>query len=238
MIETFAGLFFAHILADFVFQTTWMVENKKKPGVFLLHGFFVLVTAYAALGRIDVWHPLALTAVHLGIDALKTYALPQRLWAYLADQAAHLLTILIISIYAPPLLAGGVWADISNLPAAMILISGFIAATTAGGYAVAMLIENLELKDTTDGLSNGGKIIGLLERGLIFLLILVGQPAGIGFLVAAKSVLRFESSKSQKVSEYVIIGTLASFGWAMAIGWTTVGLLSALPPLGFPTVSP
>ena len=84
----------------------------------------------------------------------------------------------------------------------------------------------------TEGLQDGGRLIGLLERGLIYLLLLAGQHAAIGFLIAAKSVMRFETaSKEQKAAEYVIIGTLASFGWAIAVTLAVLALLGALPPL-------
>ena len=82
------------------------------------------------------------------------------------------------------------------------------------------------------GLRDGGRQIGLLERGLIFLLVLANQPIGIGFLIAAKSILRYgTANRDQRSAEYVIIGTLASFGWAIAVALATQSLLSALPPL-------
>ena len=88
------------------------------------------------------------------------------------------------------------------------------------------------------GLPNGGRAIGHLERGLIFLLILSDLAAGIGFLIAAKSVLRFGSvGDDRALSEYVIIGTLASFGWAIVTSTGTVALLSFLTPLGIPDLS-
>ena len=61
-----------------------------------------------------------------------------------------------------------------------------------------------------------------------------------GFLIAAKSILRFDSANrdDRMASEYIIIGTLASFGWAMAVAWATLALLSALPPIGIPAGSP
>jgi len=69
--------------------------------------------------------------------------------------------------------------------------------------------------------------------------VISGQSAGIGFLIAAKSVLRFGSvGDDRKISEYVIIGTLASFGWAMAVAFGTVALMSALWPLGIPDLTP
>ena len=51
----------------------------------------------------------------------------------------------------------------------------------------------------------------------------------IGLLIAAKSILRFgEVQKSRQVAEYVIIGTLASFAWVLAVSLATVRLLAAL----------
>ena len=50
------------------------------------------------------------------------------------------------------------------------------------------------------------------------LLILIGHPTGIGFLIAAKSILRFgeiKESRHRKLAEYIIIGTFLSFGWAL-----------------------
>ena len=41
-----------------------------------------------------------------------------------------------------------------------------------------------------------------------------------------------------KVSEYVIIGTLASFAWSIAVSFVTIVLLTKLPPLGIPDLTP
>ena len=75
-----------------------------------------------------------------------------------------------------------------------------------------------------EGLVEGGKWIGLLERALIFMLIMAQQFQAIGFLIAAKSILRFQYSKERSHSETVIIGTLASFAWAIAVSWGTLEL--------------
>ena len=37
MPETFAALLFAHVLADFIFQTNWMVAHKRRLPVMLAH---------------------------------------------------------------------------------------------------------------------------------------------------------------------------------------------------------
>jgi hypothetical protein len=80
-------------------------------------------------------------------------------------------------------------------------------------------------------LPRGGRLIGKLERLLILMLVLAGEPDGIGFLIAAKSILRFNElagEADRHVSEYVIIGTLASFAWAIAAGYATLAALRAL----------
>ena len=70
-------------------------------------------------------------------------------------------------------------------------------------------------------LPNAGTLIGYLERVLILTFILIDQFAAIGFLLAAKSIMRFGSasgSNHRKLTEYVIVGTLSSFTIAIFIG--------------------
>ncbi|PRX37885.1 Protein of unknown function [Meinhardsimonia xiamenensis] len=232
MIETFAALLLAHALADFVLQSRWMVANKRRPAALALHGLVVLVTAAAALGRIDAWEVAVLTAAHVVIDAVKAH-LPRGLARFLGDQAAHLATLIAAAVLVPDLWAGGLWARLDWAPGAMALAAGLILATRAGGFAVEFLMAPLAVEDLPRGLTGGGMLIGMLERGLIFLLVMVGQPAAIGFLIAAKSVLRFEvSSRDQRAGEYVIVGTLASFGWALATAYATLALAERLPAVG------
>ena len=90
-----------------------------------------------------------------------------------------------------------------------------------------MLADNPKLEEdlSGNGLRGGGAQIGRLERALIFLFLLMGQPNGIGFLIAAKSILRFEEAKKQHLAEYILIGTLWSFGLAIGLGWVTRSLI-------------
>ncbi|SPH17424.1 hypothetical protein DEA8626_00942 [Defluviimonas aquaemixtae] len=239
MIETFTALLFAHVLADFVFQTGWIAANKRSVPVLMLHGAIVLATAAIALGRVDAPELVALAFAHLVIDWIKGRIDPPGLAAFLADQGAHIATLVALAVLRPDLWAGGVWAGLNGLPTLMAAFAGLILATRTGGFAVGLLMRPWSDVELPTGLTNGGKLIGILERGLIYLLVMVGQPAGIGFLIAAKSVLRFETtSKDQRAGEYVIIGTLASFGWAMAFAYGTAWLLDLLPPLEIAPAGP
>ena len=248
MTATFAALLFAHALADFIFQTNAMASGKqaRRPAPFALHIAIVAATATLALGTAD-WVPIAiLTAAHLAIDLAKTFAPANRLWPFIADQSAHILVLAAISVWMPGLWSMGIWGGmlaatlrLDTLPSLMALAAGLILATRAGGFAVGLLMAPWAVLDLPKGLANGGKLIGWMERGLIFLLVIVGQTGQIGFLIAAKSILRFETaSKDQQAGEYVIIGTLASFGWALAAAYATLALTGHLPPLGILPATP
>jgi hypothetical protein len=70
-------------------------------------------------------------------------------------------------------------------------------------------------------LQNAGNYIGILERLFVFCFIITGHFEAIGFLLAAKSIFRFgdlKEAKDRKLTEYVLIGTLLSFGIAMLVG--------------------
>lgn len=230
MLETALALIVAHALADFVFQTKWIVNNKHNPLVLLLHIATVAALSYIALG--GYWPlALAIAGAHLVIDALKTYALKDTLTSFAADQAAHALSIAVLASLMPEAYSLGVWADYPWIAAPAVIGAGGILTVQMGGYGIGYLMAQFGDDAPPDGLENAGRLIGQLERSLIFLMVLVGQPAGIGFLIAAKSVLRFDSTQdNKKASEYVIIGTLASFGWAMLAAYATKYALALLPP--------
>jgi hypothetical protein len=271
MTETLIALLFAHTLADFVFQTRWMAANKRTPLALGLHGLIVYASAVVATGSFH-YALLVLALVHIAIDAGKlilasVWTTSRGFGPFMADQALHLLSLLALALWLPDLWAQGLWAPgtittgedgglfgtgfwssetplpVTHLPAVMVLMTGLILATRAGGFAVGLLMqpfaERLPPEITAESLPGAGRVIGLLERGLIFVLVLIGQPQGVGFLIAAKSILRYGALKDDRaLSEYVIIGTLASFGWALVVSFVTLQGLGHLPPLGFPTVSP
>lgn len=239
MIATFCALLFAHMLADFALQTDWIHRNKRNPGVLLIHGAVVLVTAQAALGQWAAPILLALAGAHLVIDALKTYLNFNDFRGFLTDQAAHIATIGGAAWLAPDLWASGHWGAQEWALPLMTVAAGVLCATLAGQYAVGLLMRPHGARIRNNGLRDGGRLIGMLERGLIFALILLGQPIGVGFLVAAKSVLRFgTATRDQRTAEYVIIGTLASFGWAILTSYAVLGLLALLPDLEIAAILP
>ena len=76
----------------------------------------------------------------------------------------------------------------------------------------------------------GGKLIGYLERYLIIIFILFQQWECIGFLIAAKTLLRFKEAKAgRKRAEYVLLGTLLSVFIAILCGVFLLASLIRLP---------
>ena len=79
--------------------------------------------------------------------------------------------------------------------------------------------EDPENKKNKHGNFHSGKLIGYLERCLILIFVVLSQYEAIGFLIAAKSILRFgEASSGTEKSEYVLAGTLLSLAFALLLG--------------------
>jgi hypothetical protein len=86
---------------------------------------------------------------------------------------------------------------------------------------VVRLVLRLVRVETPKDTNRAGRWIGILERLLVFVLVISGQAAAAGIVVAAKSILRFPeiSSKPQQIApEFVLVGSLASWLLAFAAG--------------------
>lgn len=252
MAETFVALLAAHVIADFLLQARWIINNKRRLPGFSLHVLIVGLTTMLVLGAFGpgagpaVMAALGATVAHAVIDAIKIQlsgarhfrqARHGRLVLFLSDQLAHVLTLALIAAWLPAAWHAGYWSAgspplQSGLLLGLSLVGGFILTTRAGGFAIAFFMEDLQpatkstdepaTPDKSDrGIPEAGTWIGLLERTLIFILVLADQFGAIGFLIAAKSILRFQYAKERSHSEIVIIGTLASFTWAILFAWLT-----------------
>jgi len=212
----------AHALADFSLQPDGLARRKKNCRFLLLHAAIHAALTYGILQAWTCWQaPLLVFVAHAAIDAAKQRFGKDSATDFLVDQAAHVLGLLVL---AWVLVHAGWLPGFSGVGFKLVVVlAGFIATVQGSGFLIAKFVKRLieENALSLGGLVNGGKRIGQLERALIFLFILTGQPAGIGFLVAAKSILRFEEAKQQKLAEYVLIGTLLSFSLAVAVASLT-----------------
>ncbi len=222
----FIKLLLTHLLGDFILQpTAWVLdkERKKHKSIYLyihsiLHGLlaFIFINEIAFLG-----YAIALTVTHGGIDYLKLRFQKnktKRNW-FLADQILHLIVLLIITfLYEKTVIDFTLIND-----SFWILITGILLLTKPTSIIIRNIISiwTPENKKKNSSLSNAGNYIGILERLFVFCFILTNHFEAIGFLLAAKSIFRFgdlKEAKDRKLTEYVLIGTLLSFGIAILTG--------------------
>jgi hypothetical protein len=245
MLETLLTLTVAHVLADFLLQTKWILDRKRHWTGFSLHILIVAVTACVFTGSLDPRALGLIVASHAITDWAKLTwtgygktdeekAARDGFWPFLIDQIVHLGFIGLVVVFWPSTVAEGVWggqpADQQRFYFQVVAaIGGTVLAVSAGGIVIDKLLAGFgphrDVARDADarppartglGLPGGGKAIGWLERAVTLLLVLIGQPDGVGLLLAAKSILRFSDENARAHTEYVIIGTLLSFGWAIA----------------------
>ena len=159
---------------------------------------------------------------HFGIDVLKLYvsnAKNNRL-LFVIDQIAHVLVLVAIAHYYTPF---AIDFEVLYSPAILLLVTFLIWVTYALSVIIKLLIAPWDIEINTDhkSIDGAGKYIGMLERLLVFGFVVANIWSAVGFLLAAKSVFRFgdlTGGKDRKLTEYVLIGTLLSFGLAILSG--------------------
>lgn len=111
-----------------------------------------------------------------------------------------------------------------DLSKAAIIITGILILANEVNYVIRLLFNIFGLLNKDDSEEsvkedelNAGRIIGLFERLIIFLFVLMGEFSAIGLILVAKGIARFEELKSRKFAEYFLIGTLTSFLISIAI---------------------
>ncbi len=102
-------------------------------------------------------------------------------------------------------------------PLATIVLS-YLIAIFGGHVFTKGILKLVPLQSSSQGIVRAGAIIGFLERALIISFVIMQEYSLIGFIVAAKSIARFEELKERNFAEYFIVGTLASTLFAVLVG--------------------
>ncbi len=219
-------LILAHLFGDFLLQPDSWVNAKEikrvKAWQLYLHSFIHLVLIMVFMWDLSFFKwALLIGGLHIIMDIIKLYFQTtgtKRKWFFI-DQGFHL--IIIITVY--------VWSQ--NIPVhfpsmntnAFLLLTLGYALTQPVSVIIRFIISKWSPGVDKESLTNAGSYIGMLERMLVFIFIISGHWEAIGFLLAAKSVFRFgdlKESRDRKLTEYVMIGTLLSFGIAILAGIT------------------
>ena len=228
MIIFIIQLLIAHIIGDFVLQPNkWVVDKnlKKHKSKFLyIHGFVHLIALIILFKFNFSYWPYILFIVisHMIIDLIKLNLIDKinNSILFVLDQIVHLIIISIMVYIKHPYKI-----NIEKIYSkeSLILILALLSVTFVSSIIIKMIMSKWDLEEdnSDDSLQSAGMYIGILERLFVFSFIILNQWSAIGLLIAAKSVFRFgdlSRAKDRKLTEYILIGTLVSFGLSILIG--------------------
>ncbi len=226
----------AHFIGDFVVQPkTWVEDKEKNKGKSIKLYIHVLVHILLMLliTREIRLIPLVLIIgiIHYAVDLCKVSIQNQqnKIIAFLVDQFLHIATIVLAIQYFEPFIEMTEFE--SQIEPLIILAFTLILLTSVLSKTIKVLISKwtpLTMDRDDDSLKDAGTYIGMLERLFIFGFVVTSNIQAIGFLLAAKSVFRFgdlKESKDRKLTEYILIGTLISFGLSILVSYLYVYLL-------------
>lgn len=237
-------LLIAHCLTDFLLQPShWIkgkVNNIWKSKYLWYHGLLTGFVAWLLLWDVNDWWAIVLIITsHILVDGLKIQIAKKinkksnyDLLLFICDQLLHIIILILLWL---ALIDG--WNKMNILvhrffPDYKILlrIFGYLLMTSPVGFFIQFITKRwIKELDMDDSLKDAGRWIGMLERILIITFIYIHQFEAIGFLIAAKSLLRLTDKpesiisgerifSSRKHTEYVLIGTFLSFAIAIITG--------------------
>jgi hypothetical protein len=222
--------FIAHLLTDYTFQPALKAIEKNEYGFrsrFLKwHILLAFLLSWILSFQWNfVYASLVIVISHWLIDGLKVYinrSIRLGKYAYFIDQTMHLLIIAVVVVLYDRLFFMETVFRFQADTKLLVIIAGFILCSKPSNILIREILGVFDIRvrktgtDETD-LPNAGKLIGIVERWLILIFILIGYYEAIGFLLAAKSIMRFKSDESLK-TEYLLAGTLLSFAIAIGTG--------------------
>ncbi len=182
-----------------------LTANPPFQGSRLSAAFFLFL-----YGEFAAW--MARSAVRLDLSKQRRHGSPL---AHLMPLGACVLLVTFFGIIRN---ATGISEQEFPLPPIAKVIAGaaaFTALFTWSTLFTLSIVETVRPAPVDERRRMGaGEVIGLLERLLVFSVVLNGQLAAAGFVIAAKTIVRFHSFREEDLADYFLIGTLASVGVA------------------------
>lgn len=214
----------AHLVSDFYLQTEKSCKSKAdnafKSRHLYIHALITFACAWLFSLNVGYWWAALLIAVlHLVIDGLKSVCKNLK-GAFFIDQLLHLAVIVaaVMLFNKVSTIALPTWLPETKV---LLWIVAFVFCLRPANFFIQNIFKEAKISIPDSGkeqsLPNAGRVIGNVERMLTLVFVMLGQYEAIGFLLAAKSLLRFRETDTVK-SEYVLVGTLLSFGIAILIG--------------------
>lgn len=214
----------AHLVSDFYLQTEKSCKSKAdnafKSGHLYIHALITFACAWLFSLIVGYWWAALLIAVlHLVIDGMKSVCKNLK-GVFFIDQLLHVAVIVavVITFNNKGEVSLPIWLPEANV---LLWIVAFVFCLRPANFFIQNVFKEAKISIPDSGkeqsLPNAGRVIGNVERMLTLVFVMLGQFEAIGFLLAAKSLLRFRETDTVK-SEYVLVGTLLSFGIAILMG--------------------
>ena len=214
----------AHLISDYFLQPLAWVKDKETKKIksvkLLYHVIITFVTVWLFSRKFFI--SLFIGITHYGIDLWKIYNKDKSIKSFVLDQTLHLIVLIISWLY----LINGfeqfakiVFSSTNDFKI-LVLLTAYIFCTFPLGIIIGLATKRWRDEITItkeDSLDEAGKWIGIFERILILTFVINDHYDAIGFLIAAKALLRFKDSE-YKLTEYVLIGTLISFTLTILLG--------------------
>ena len=225
-------LLLAHILTDFLLQPkSWIIHKRKFKGksyILIIHSLIAGILTLVLLQDLSLWYLAVIISIsHYLIDWWKLAQNKDNLKYFLLDQLFHVIVIFLVWLYLINGFSAVIPAieNILDSPKLLAVVAAYLLVIFPAGYLIGKATQRwqdeIEQIDENSSLPEAGRYIGIFERILVLTFILTQNFSAIGFLIAAKSILRFSDktgSGARKQTEYVLIGTLMSFAITILLG--------------------
>jgi len=243
----------SHVTADFYLQLNKMAEEKHKSYVWLTTHALIHIICMASVlfglvlfgvveyTRSMLWIILSMGGFHLLIDVLKGFVIRRKYRLkkiFTIDQVAHLSFVFLVwQVWGKSLTIDDMSAEFSNIS---IIILGLLIIVRP----IGMLIESgdvwdigkhmissceIDAEDEVQLEKAASRMVGYLERMIIYFLMLCGQFGAIAFVIAAKSIAKISENKDKNMvhlqRNYYVLGTLLSVTSVFAVA-ILLGLIS------------
>ena len=245
----------AHFLGDFILQSSTMVSNKKtRVPFFVFHcliysALMILSLMWFSPVKNAIYVALIIIISHTVIDYIKIILLNRlskmsgdhktfEFTLFIVDQVLHILIIVctVHLLYSTnsvgKVLMSYLLLHFSSQRLYNMAIIAFLyiiclspAAVLIKKVFILFSFQNNEDLSTKEDIIKSGYLIGVLERVIILTLGLNGQIDAIGFVLAAKSLARFNQLNDKSFAEKYLVGTLLSVAIALfcvVIGNSTI----------------
>jgi len=202
-------LLLAHLIGDFFLQNRKILDGKLLKGkvksilYHFIHSLIHAILTYLFVAIWTEWRVAFLIFVsHISIDLIKSRQKSESVKAFILDQLAHILVILVLWVFYFEGIEKDnlvILSEYLKSPVLWAIIGAYLLILRPTSIFINQFFKQWEVsKISQGGLLNAGKWIGYIERFLILTFILTGNFVSIGFLLAAKSIFRFGDLSKEK----------------------------------------